>query len=80
MNTPQFDAFVNHYTACPKCHPMHNIYCIGGRNLWIDNQAAFVANLETLKERQYWLSIIAEQSPHYIARIKQRVKELFEAK
>ena len=59
---------------------MHNIYCIGGRNLWIDNQAAFVANLETLKERQYWLSIIANQAPHYIARIKQRVKELFEAK
>lgn len=56
---------------------MHNIYCIGGRNLWIDNQAAFVANLPTLAERQYWLGIIAEQAPHYIARIKQRVKELF---
>lgn len=77
MNLPEFESFVNHWSSCQKCHPMHNIYCIGGRNLWIDNQAAFVANLPTLAERQYWLGIIAEQAPHYIARIKQRVKELF---
>jgi hypothetical protein len=50
---------------------------MGGRNLWIDDQAAFVANLPTLAERQHWLGVIAEQAPHYIVRIKQKVKDLF---
>lgn len=74
-NTPEFDALTNHVTACDCCHPMHEIYCVGGRNLWIDNQAAFIANLETLKERQYWLGVIAKNSPKYIEQIKKRVLE-----
>ena len=80
MNPPEFDAFVNHWAGCAKCHPMHNIYCLGGRNLWIDDKSAFVANLETLKERQYWLSVIAKNSPKYIEQIKKRVLEKFEGK
>ena len=50
MNTPEFEAFTNHWAACPNCHPRHDIYCLGGRNLWIDDQAAFIANLETLND------------------------------
>lgn len=79
-NTPEFDALTNHVTACDCCHPMHEIYCVGGRNLWIDNQAAFIANLEALRDRQYWLSVIAKNSPKYIEQIKKRVLEKFEEK
>ena len=80
MNTPEFEAFTNHWAGCAKCHPMHNVYCVGGRNLWIDNQAAFIANLEALKERQYWLGVIAKNSPKCIEQIKKRVLEKFEGK
>jgi hypothetical protein len=80
MNTPEFESFVNHYTACPHCKPRNDVYCIGGRNLWIDDKAAFVENLETLKERQYWLGVIAKNSPKYIEQIKKRVLEKLKAK
>lgn len=52
-NTIQFESFVNHFTACKQCRPRHNIYCAVGRDLWIDDKAAFIANLETKAERQY---------------------------
>lgn len=80
MNPPEFDAFTNHWTACDCCHPRHDRYCVDGRNLWIDDQAAFIANLEALKERQYWLGVIAKNSPKYIEQIKKRVLEKLEGK
>lgn len=78
MNTPEFESFVNHYTACTHCKPRHDVYCVGGRNLWIDEQSAFVARLETLQERQYWLSVLASTSPKFIEKIKAKVLEKFE--
>ena len=80
MNTPEFDNLVNHYTACPHCKPRNDVYCIGGRNLWIDDQAAFVASLSTLAERQYWLGEIKRDAPKFIERIKAKVLEKFKAK
>ena len=80
MNTPEFDNLVNHYTACSHCKPRNDVYCIGGRNLWIDDQAAFVASLSTLAERQYWLGEIARDAPKFIERIKAKVLEKFKAK
>lgn len=77
MNTPEFNSFTNHYTACPHCKPRHDVYCIGGRNLWIDDQAAFVASLGTLAERQYWLSVIARAAPKFIERVKAKALEKF---
>lgn len=80
MNTPEFDAFINHVTACAKCHAKHDIYCKVGRELWIDDKAAFIANLETLTDRQYWLGVIAKNNPQYIEQIKNKVLEKFEGK
>ena len=80
MNNPEFDAFVNHFCACPNCHPRHDRYCVDGRNLWIDNQAAFIANLETLKERQYWLNDVKHNWPHYYLQIEQKVVDIFNRK
>ncbi len=80
MNTPEFEQFTNHWTACPNCHPRHDRYCVDGRKLWIDDQAAFIANLETLAERQYWLGVIAKNNPQYIQQIKKKVLERFEGK
>ena len=60
--------------------PKTRYLLFGWRNLWIDYKAAFVANLETLKERQYWLGVIAKNSPKYIEQIKKRVLEKFEGK
>ncbi len=80
MNTPDFDAFTNHWTGCRKCHPMHNIYCVEGRELWINNQAAFIADLETLAERQYWIAQTKKMSPQYVEQIKNKVLELFNEK
>lgn len=80
MNTPEFEAFTNHWAGCRKCHPMHDIYCALGRELWINNQAAFIANLETLTDRQYWLGVIAKNNPQYIEQIKNKVLEKFEGK
>lgn len=80
MNTPEFESFVNHHTACSHCKPRHNVYCVGGRNLWINEQAAFVASLGTLAERQYWLSVIAREAPKFIEKIKAKVLEKFKAK
>lgn len=77
INTPQFDAFVNHFTSCAFCRPRHNIYCGWGRKLWIDDKAAFVARLETKKKRQYWLNEMKKQEPKYIDAIKQKVLEFF---
>lgn len=80
MNTPEFDAFTNHWAGCRNCHPMHDIYCAEGRELWINNQAAFIADLETLDERKYWLAQTQKMSPQYVERIKAAVIEKFKAK
>ena len=80
MNTPEFDDLMNHTTACAKCHAKHDIYCKIGRELWIDDQAAFIANLEALKDRQYWLGVIAKNNPKYIEQVKNKVLEKFEGK
>lgn len=80
MNTPEFEAFTNHWAACPNCHPMHNKYRASGRELWINNQAAFIADLETLEERQYWIAQTKKMSPQYVERIKKAVVEKFKAK
>lgn len=80
MNTPEFEQFTNHWAGCRNCHPMHDIYCAEGRELWINNQAAFIADLEALKDRQYWLSVIAKNNPKYIEQIKKKVLEKFEGK
>lgn len=80
MNTPEFDLFTNHWAGCRNCHPMHDIYCAEGRELWINNQAAFIADLETLSERKYWLAQTQKMSPQYVERIKAAVIEKFKAK
>jgi hypothetical protein len=80
LNTPEFDAFTNHWTDCPHCRPRYDIYCKTGRELWIDDKAAFIANLETLADRQYFLSVAVKNSPKYIEQIKKRVLEKFEGK
>lgn len=80
MNTPEFTTLVNHYTACPNCKPRNDVYCETGRNLWIDEQAAFVASLGTLAERQYWLSVIEQNAPKFIDDIKISVLDKFEGK
>jgi len=48
--------------------------------LWINEQAAFVASLATLTERQYWLSVIAKDAPKFVEKIKAQVLEKFEGK
>ena len=48
--------------------------------MWIDEQAAFVASLGTLAERQYWLSVIAKDAPKFIEKIKAKVLEKYRAK
>lgn len=80
MNTPEFEAFTNHWAGCRNCHPMHDIYCAEGRELWINNQAAFIADLETLAERQYWIAQTKKMSPQYVEKIKAVVIEKFKAK
>jgi hypothetical protein len=80
MNTPEFESFVNHYTACPHCKPRNDVYCIGGRNLWIDDKAAFIADLETLAERQYWIAQTKKMSPQYVEKIKAVVVKKFKAR
>lgn len=80
MNTPEFDLFTNHWAGCQNCHPMHDIYCADGRELWINNQAAFIASLETLSERKYWLAQTQKMSPHYVEQIKDAVKSKFKLK
>lgn len=79
-NTPEFDALMNHVTACDCCHPMHEIYCAEGRNLWIDDKAAFIANLETKSARQYWLEQVKKNHRHYAAMIEKRTIDTFNAK
>lgn len=80
MNTPEFEQFTNHWAGCRNCHPMHDIYCAEGRELWINNQAAFIADLETLEERQYWIAQTKKISPQYVERIKEAVKSKFKLK
>lgn len=80
INTPEFESFVNHYAACPHCKPRNDVYCETGRELWIDDKAAFVANQPDLKGRQYWLSVIEQNAPKFIERIKAKVLEKFKAK
>ena len=77
INTAEFESFVNHYTACTHCKPRNDVYCETGRKLWIDEQSAFVANLETLAERQYWLSVIEQNAPKFIDDIKISVLDKF---
>lgn len=79
-NTIQFESFVNHFTACKQCRPRHNIYCAVGRDQWIDDKAAFIANLETKAERQYWLNDVKHNWPHYYLQIEQKVVEIFNRK
>ena len=80
MNPPEFDAFTNHWTSCPDCKPRSDHYCKTGRELWIDEKAAFIANLETLADRQYFLIVIAKNHPQYIEQVKNKVLEKFEGK
>lgn len=80
MNSPEFEAFTNHWTACNECRPRNYIYCETGRELWINEQSAFVANQPDLKGRQYWLSVIEQNAPKFIEQIKIKVLEKFEGK
>ena len=50
-----------------------------GRRLWIDDQAAFIAGLETRAERIYWLRIVTEQNPEYAQTVESRVFEIYQA-
>ena len=74
MNSPEFEAFTNHWTACPNCKPRYGHYCKTGRELHIDYNAAFVCGLETLALRQHWIEQIAKMNPDVEA-IKKRVLE-----
>ena len=80
MNTPEFDALINHITACAKCHAKHDIYCKTGRTLWIDDKAASIAQFDALKTRQYWLNDVKHNWPQYYVEIKNKIVEKFNAK
>lgn len=79
-NTPEFDALINHITACAKCHARHDIYCKVGRELWIDDKASSIAHFDALKTRQYWLNDVKMNWPHYYLQIEQKVVEIFNRK
>ena len=47
-----------------------------GRRLWIDDQAAFIAGLETREEQAYWFREIRAHKPEWAAQIGARVAEM----
>ena len=47
-----------------------------GRRLWIDDQAAFIAGLETRAEQAYWFREIRAHKPQWAAQIGARVAEM----
>lgn len=76
-NNIQFESFVNHFTSCKQCRPQHGIYCAVGRELWIDDKAAFIANMDNINDRRYWLAQIEKNDKKYITEIKKRLELLF---
>ena len=78
-NTPEHLTLLNHIMTGTCCNGMAARYCPEGRRLWIDDQAAFIAGLETRAERIYWLRIVTEQNPEYAQTVESRVFEIYQA-
>ena len=75
-NTPEHLTFLNHIMTGTCCNGMAARYCPEGRRLWIDDQAAFIAGLETRAERIYWFREIRAHKPQWAAQIGARVAEM----
>ena len=75
-NTPEHLTFLNHIMTGTCCNGMAARYCPEGRRLWIDDQAAFIAGLETREEQGYWFREIRAHRPQWAAQIGARVAEM----
>ena len=75
-NTPEHLTFLNHIMTGTCCNGMAARYCPEGRRLWIDDQAAFIAGLETRAEQAYWFREIRAHKPQWAAQIGARVAEM----
>lgn len=75
-NTPEHLTFLNHIMSGSCCNGMAGRYCAEGRRLWIDDQAAFIAGLETRAEQGYWFREIRAHKPQWAAQIGARVAEM----
>ena len=75
-NTPEHLTFLNHIMTGTCCNGMAARYCPEGRRLWIDDQAAFIAGLETRAEQAYWFREIRAHKPEWAAQIGARVAEM----
>lgn len=75
-NTSEHLALLNHIMTGTCCNGMSGRYCPEGRRLWIDDQAAFIAGLETREEQGYWFREIRAHRPQWAAQIGARVAEM----
>ena len=75
-NTPEHLTFLNHIMTGTCCNGMAARYCPEGRRLWIDDQAAFIAGLETRAEQAYWFREIRAHKLQWAAQIGARVAEM----
>ena len=75
-NTPEHLTLLNHIMTGTCCNGMAGRYCAEGRRLWIDDQAAFIAGLETRAEQGYWFREIQAHKPQWAEQIGARVAEM----
>lgn len=78
--TVTHDALINHIMSCDFCNGRHDKYCVGGRNLWIDNQADHIASLEPISSRRTAIDEVRRNSPTWARVIENRVIELYETR
>lgn len=75
-NTPEHLALLNHIMSGRCCNGMAGRYCAEGRRLWIDDQAAFIAGLETRAEQAYWFRELRAHRPEWAVQVGARVAEM----
>lgn len=71
-------AFLDHWTACPDCHPRYDRYCETGRELWVQEQVDwFIAQTDETKRIE--LAAMQRNNPKWHGVVRQRVVEAYNA-
>lgn len=79
--TPDHSALINHLMLKRRCcWAPGGRFCAEGRELWLEDKAAFVADMPALTDRRHWMAMIRQNAPEFAGEVEGRVIERFQNK
>lgn len=73
----EHEAYINHLMSCGCCYAPNHQYCGIGRNLKLQVDARFVADLGTLEERRHWMKTLRREYGDRAPILEMAVQDLF---